>query len=176
MAGDALRDANFEARSKLSEDPEKAAERAAKVGTGYDVSGYTDKEISMALQGDSFGDDDYARLTGGQPDAPSTNPVDNVVEDTAEPTDQAKPEVNVDFGDGGIDLGVKPPAEQPVFGTPGTLPGLAGGQFVMQDNDQQSSVVGDNNTVTQNQDNSIGGYGGRANDFKKSWMDYKFQA
>ena len=51
MAGDALRDKNFAARTKLSDDPEKAAERAAKVGGRYDVSGYSDREISMALQG-----------------------------------------------------------------------------------------------------------------------------
>ena len=168
MAGDALRDANFEARSKLSEDPEKAAERAAKVGTGYDVSGYTDKEISMALQGDSFGDDDYARLTGGQPDAPSTNPVDNVVEDTAEPTDQAKPEVNVDFGGGSNPF-------IPEIAAPGAGGGY-GGQTVFQDNDQESSVVGDNNTVTQNQDNSISGgsYAKRGQLFKDDFMKSYF--
>ena len=91
-------------------------------------------------------------------------------EPTPAPVEQKPQEVNVDFGDGGI----RPPAEQPVFGTPGTLPGLAGGQFVMQDNDQQSSVVGDNNTVTQNQDNSVSQWNPGTGSWKNSWMKNYF--
>ena len=96
MAGDALNDPNYAARLKLSEDPAKAKERAALAGD-YDVSGYSDKEISMAMKGSSFGDEDYARLTGGSiggddpapeaeapaPEAPAANP---------------KPSVDIDFG------------------------------------------------------------------------------
>ena len=33
------------------------------VGSNYDVTGYSDKEISMALMGSKFGDEDYSRLT-----------------------------------------------------------------------------------------------------------------
>ena len=51
MAGDALRDANFAARERLSNDPEKAKERAALVGDNYDVSGYTDKQIFYGTAG-----------------------------------------------------------------------------------------------------------------------------
>ena len=167
MAGDALNDPNFAARLKLSEDPEKAKERAGMAGD-YDVSGYSDKEISMALQGDTFDDTDYARLTGGQPTTETTDPVENVIEDTAEPTDQAKPEVNIDFGGGSNPF-------IPEIAAPGVGGGY-GGQTVFQDNDQQSSVVGDNNTVTQNQDNSIsnGSYAKRGQLFKDSFMNSYF--
>ena len=80
MAGDALNDPNYAARLKLSEDPAKAKERAGMVGDQYDVSGFSDKEISMALKGGSFGDEDYARLTGksmtddAKPDAGAETP------------------------------------------------------------------------------------------------------
>ena len=53
------------------------------------------------------------------------------------------------------------------------------GQNVVQDNDQTSSVVGNDNTVNQNQDNSVQNYGGREfnpTDWKKSWMNSKFAA
>ena len=73
MAGEALKDANFEARSRLSNDPEEAERRAGLVGDNYDVSGYSDKEISMALMGSSFGDKDYSRLTGESMDDSGEN-------------------------------------------------------------------------------------------------------
>jgi len=60
----AKNDPNYDARLRLSEDPAKAKERAGMVGDQYDVSGFSDKEISMAMKGSSFGDEDYARLTG----------------------------------------------------------------------------------------------------------------
>ena len=53
------------------------------------------------------------------------------------------------------------------------------GQNVVQDNDQTSTVVGNDNTVNQNQDNSVKNYGGRTfnpTDWKKSWMNSKFAA
>ena len=55
----------------------------------------------------------------------------------------------------------------------------APGQTVFQDNDQTSSVVGNNNTVNQNQDNSVQNLGGREfnpTDWKRSWMNSKFAA
>ena len=51
------------------------------------------------------------------------------------------------------------------------------GQNVVQDNDHTSTVVGNDNTVNQNQDNSVQNYGGREfnpTDWKKSWMNSKF--
>lgn len=100
---EAARDPNYEARLKLSEDPESAAARAAKVGDGYDVSGYTDKQISMALQGDRFGDEDYARLIGkklggGESEAPSKEEPVVVVPDDETP-------IVITPGEGGGDGG-----------------------------------------------------------------------
>jgi hypothetical protein len=50
---------------------------------------------------------------------------------------------------------------------------------VIQDNDQTSSVVGNNNTVNQDQDNNIRNFGGRTfnpEDWKSAWMNSKFAA
>ena len=105
---EASKDPEYEARLKLSSDPETAKARAAKVGDKYDVSGYSDKEISMALQGDEFLDEDYARLTGKSAgggeevettspvdgDPADTNPIDEV--DIGEPTGPEKPGVPAD--------------------------------------------------------------------------------
>ena len=68
MAGDKINeDRNFAARQAIAADPEKSAAKLAKVSSDYDLSGYSDKEVIMAYQGGSFGDDDYRRLTGGGP-------------------------------------------------------------------------------------------------------------
>ena len=163
MAGDKLRDANFAARERLSNNAETAAARAAKVGDEYDVSGYSDKEISMALQGDSFLDDDYARLTGksmpGTEDAKPDAPAAPIAE---EPKPVAP---------------VQPPAvgeQDQWMQIPGAAPGPDGGgmsQNVQQDNDITTSITGDGNTVTNQQDNSVsqgflGGYMRKHNFFK----------
>ena len=161
MAGDALNDPNYAARLKLSEDPAKAKERAGMAGD-YDVSGYSDKGISMAMKGSSFGDEDYARLTGNMPGNDDPDPV---VEDTPEVTDPVQPET-------GGDITVNMPETK---GPNPFIPAPSGGSGpgnIYQDNDQSSSVVGDNNTVTQNQDNSIGKFGSSGS-WKDAWMkDY----
>ena len=169
MAGDALRDANFAARTKLSEDPEKAAERAAKAtAEGYDVSGYSDKEISMALQGDSFLEDDYFRLTGkrpGQSDAepdtpaPAPTPVEEV------PVAAPAPEVTFNSGAGNQSIGAVAPMAEPI----GEV-GISAGQYqaVNQDNDINTSIAGDGNVTEINQDNSVSqGAGSR---YLADWM------
>lgn len=155
MAGEALKDQHFAARQRKSNDPEQAAERASRVGDSFDVSGYSDKEISMALQGDIFDKNDYARLTGKSIDDKPKN----------EPKDEPKPEdpVSVDpvkTNPGTTDPGRDKPNRPPINIYPG--PGGPGGsqtQVVTQDNDQISNVTGNNNTVTQNQDNSVRQYG-----------------
>lgn len=59
---------NYEARERIANDPELAAERLIGVDRDkYDVSGYSDKEIVMAYQGDDFDQQDYFRLTGKTP-------------------------------------------------------------------------------------------------------------
>ena len=50
------------------------------------------------------------------------------------------------------------------------------GQNVVQDNDQVSSVVGNDNTVNQTQDNSVSQYGGGGGKFKDMWMNKYFSA
>ena len=55
------------------------------------------------------------------------------------------------------------PTPTPTPGVPPQVPGLTGGpsmtQNVTQDNDQISTITGNNNTVTQSQDNSVNMYG-----------------
>ena len=150
MAGDALKDPNFEARSRLSNDPEEAKRRAGLVGSNYDVSGYSDKEISMALQGDSFGADDYARLTGK-----------SLEEDKPAPEPEKQPEVSTPAPT--PESGAKPEKEPYVPPAP-SFQGIGsnfpvGGQNINQNNDITSNVTGDNNEVSNSQDNSINKYG-----------------
>ena len=152
---------NKQIREEIGNDPERLAQRISGVDREkYDVSGFSDKEINMALQGGEFGDKDYARLTGQ--------------EFNADP----KPE---DGGDSGIGEDPKPvaPVQPPAVGEqdqwmdiPGAAPGADGGmsQNVQQDNDITTSITGDGNTVTNQQDNSVGqflgGYMRKHNFFK----------
>ena len=58
-------DRNRAARERRANDPEQLAALMGKVDRDkYDFEGYDDKQIAMAFQGDSFADEDYARLTG----------------------------------------------------------------------------------------------------------------
>ena len=170
MAGEALSDPNYDARLRLSEDPDKAAERAALVGDQYDVSGFSDKEISMALKGGSFGDEDYARLTGKS------------MTDDAKPEDEPKPEPEAPRQETAPSPEPTPaPAETP-NPTAGIVDqgitrldnefGRFGGltQNVNQDNDIVSTVTGNNNTVTNNQDNSVNAYAGDAQRFTNDYI------
>ena len=146
MAGEALQDKRLKARERMSNDPEKAAERAGLVGDSYDVSDYSDKEISMALKGSSFGDEDYARLTGdssGGDDSDSGDTPDIPIPGTPSPTPGPSPSPT--------------PGPKPFPVNPGPGGGIFGGprQVVNQDNDITSNVTGDNNVVENSQDNSI---------------------
>lgn len=147
MAGEALKDANFEARSRLSNDPEEAERRAGLVGDNYDVSGYSDKEISMALMGSSFGDKDYSRLTGESMDDSGEN-------DSPTPGTSPAPEPSPSPG--------KTPMINPIMPSPvAPLPGIDSpgsgsmNQNIIQDNDISNTINGDNNEVSNFQDNSI---------------------
>ena len=58
-------DSNRAARERRGNNPEQLAERLESVDRDkYDFSGYDDKAINMAFRGGTFGDEDYARLTG----------------------------------------------------------------------------------------------------------------
>lgn len=156
-------------RERIGNDPERLAERLGGVDREkYDFDGYSDKEINMAMQGGTFDDNDYGRLTG--------NPV--------EKPDGDKPD---DGGDVSIPTPVEPgptpkpmpeepgrppyvPPRPPVLGGPGTQT-----QIVNQDNDINTNVTGDGNTVTNDQDNSVnqfGAYGtaGRAQSLRDKYV------
>ena len=68
-------------RERIGNDPDRLAERLSGVDREkYDFDGYTDKEINMAMQGGTFDENDYGRLTG--------NPVEK-------PDDDEKPDDHV---------------------------------------------------------------------------------
>ena len=72
-----------------------------------------------------------------------------------------------------IDTGASTPAPSPGNGIRGSQLGSMT-QNVIQDNDISSNVSGNNNTVTNTQDNSVNQYGGGGGTrFKDMWMkDY----
>ena len=117
----------------------------------------------MALKGGSFGDEDYARLTGK---AMTDDAKPDPVADTPAP-EIGNPEPTPGDNPGGD---VLLPPNQSII--PSVFGSGAGGQNINQDNDQSSSVTGDNNRVVQNQDNSINSFGGNSS-WKDAWMkDY----
>ena len=158
MAGDAFKkDRHYDARLRKSNNPEDAKRRADRARTnqefdfGNKLDGYSDKEISMALRGEQFSDEDYFRLTGekwdagGDTSAPTADPEPKT---TPNPTPKPEPDKKPYI----------PPApdEQSIV----TGPGFGGGGIAInQNNDINSNVVGDNNTVTNSQDNSIRTFG-----------------
>ena len=138
------------ARERIGNDPERLSERLSGVDReAYDFDGYSDKEINMAMQGGTFDENDYARLTGN----PLEKPDDEGGEDTT-PTPTPTPDPTP----------AKPqPSPSPGPSIPEMPPGLTGSgsqtQIVTQDNDQISTVTGNNNVVNQNQDNSVNQFG-----------------
>ena len=140
---------NKQIREEIGNDPERMAERISGVDReAYDFDGYTDKEINMAMQGESFGEKDYARLTGKSigGDEPEAEPEKPAVV-TPEPTPEVKPETPT----------YTPPGKPDYQGIGGGFG--VGGQNINQDNDITSNVTGDNNTVTNTQENSIKSFG-----------------
>ena len=172
---------NKQTREEIGNDPERLAARISGVDReAYDFDGYTDKQINMAMQGGTFDENDYARLTG-KPlggDKPEPKPEKPVVEDdpvvslptdpggSIEPAPTPGPTQGIELG-GGYEFGEGPFSQQI--------------QNIQQDNDINSTVTGDNNTVTNTQENSnvmIGGnsYGGDAaqrftNDYIKRFIN-----
>ena len=163
---------NRQGRERKSNDPEILQSRLAKVDrTKYDVSGYSDKEISMALQGNQFGDEDYARLTGRSLDNnEGGNEVNETVAAAAAPEPEPtapvaeiggnyRPEVfggggvDTDFGDDGSSGGGYGPGFDGSFNVGGDLTQTIGKQGDM------NTTIGDNNTfgtgLTLGVDNSV---------------------
>ena len=180
MAGEELskKDRHYEARLRKSKDPEDSKRRADRARNnqefdfGDKLDGYSDYDISMALRGQEFSDEDYFRLTGekweggggsdgggggddggggGDDDNNTTLPADPVVG-----TNPVEPSV----------------PDQKIFPILGPNPGGGGVQNINQDNDIVSNVTGDGNNVTNNQDNSINQFGSSGS-WKNAWMkDY----
>ena len=164
MAGEKLSTEarNKQIREEIGNDPERLAERISVVDRGaYDLSGFSDKEINMALQGEKFDDNDYARLTGntGPGSEPDTNPIVEPEPEVTSPTPAPTPEPVAGDGPGS--------GAQDIFGGG---PGKYMGQYVNQDNDITSTVTGNNNTVTNTQDNSVNQYGGDSQGFKNNYL------
>ena len=156
MAGEALtkNQRRRAARERIGNDPERLSERLSVVDRdAYDFGDYTDKEINMAMKGENFNESDYARLTRN----PLEKPDDGGGEDTTptptpDPTPTDPP------------VSTQPvPSPSPGPSIPEMPPGLTSPgsqtQIVNQDNDQISNVTGNNNTVNQNQDNSVSQFG-----------------
>ena len=157
-------------RERIGNDPDRLAERLSGVDREkYDFDGYTDKEINMAMQGGTFDDNDYGRLTGNPVEKPDDDggeqpDDDDVSVPTPDPTPAPTPTPE--------EPGRPPyvPPRPPVLGGPGTQT-----QIVNQDNDINTNVNGDGNTVTNNQDNSVnqfGAYGtaGRAKSLRDRYV------
>lgn len=148
-------ESNKQRREEIAASPELTEERLSGLDREkYDFSDYSDSDIVKAFQGGTFGDEDYARLTG--------KPLDNG-EDESGGSDEGG-----SGGGGGGGGGTTPtptPTPSPDPTPPVTAPpGLGYGpntqtQIVNQNNDINSNVTGDNNTVTNNQDNSVRQYG-----------------
>jgi len=140
---------NKQIREEIGNDPERLAQRISGVDREkYDFDGYTDKEINMAMQGGTFDQNDYARLTGKslEEDKPAPEPEKQPEVNIPTPTPEAKPEREPYIP--------AKPGYQEIGGGFGV-----GGQYVNQDNDITSNVTGDNNTVTNTQENSIRSFG-----------------
>ena len=158
-AAEALRQSerNKQTREKIGNDPDRLEERLGIVDRDkYDLSGFSDKEINMALQGGTFDQNDYERLTG------ATTPVNEPEGGNDDPVVEV-PDTNP----------IKPPSSPPPSQTPvRPYPPIGGGsthtQIVNQDNDINSDVSGDNNNVNIGQDNSVNQYGGYTSDMNAS--------
>ena len=154
---------NKQIREEIGNDPERLAARIGGIDREkYDFDGYTDKQINMALQGDTFGDKDYERLTGKSMggDKPTPKP------EPEKPKDE-DPRA-IDPIDSIPDATIQPdPTPGPIQGiNPG--PGL--GYSINQDNDFESNVTGDNNVVNNVNDNSINGYAGDSQRFTNDYI------
>ena len=156
---------NKQIREEIGNDPERLAERISIVDRDkFDFDGYTDKEINMALQGDKFDVEDYARLTGNVGDGDGGGGDDNKPTDPPDvgtPEDPVSPMPEI-------------PGQPDNPGFPG-FPGFPGGnvdasqnQQVAQDNDINTAIQGDGNTTEINQDNSVRQSGGSR--YLADWM------
>ena len=126
---------NKAAREKRANDPEQLAALMTKVDRDkYDFEGFDDKAIAMAFQGDKFGDEDYARLTGE-------------LMDDSDPTPAPGPEKPV------VEIpGVSDPA--PIVDLPGIIPDPTPGEELK---DRYVNAIIKNNIAQNTGDIEVGG-------------------
>ena len=115
---------------------------------------YSDPKLrAQALQGSNFGPEDMARydkLAGRSPAGEQETP-------SSTPSQKSTPAPAIETGNISINTGSRSGAKEKAS----SYKKFGGGQQnVQQDNDQTSSIVGNNNYVNQNQDNSVRNYGG----------------
>lgn len=170
MAGEELSkaDRRERARERIGNDPERLAERLSGIDReAYDLEGYSDKDINMAMQGGTFDDNDYARLTGQSNDGG----------DSGDDGGDTGGGGGDDGGGGGETTPTPTPSPEPGGDQVITIPSPYGGskdqvQNVNQDNDINNNVSGSGNTITNSQDNSVSQYGGGGS-WTNAWMkDY----
>ncbi len=158
MAGEELKkDKNYAARERIAAYPDRAEANLSSISGKYDLDGYSDKEVIMAYKGGSFDASDYARLTGKS-------------NDNGGEKDSSKSPGNSNSGSGNsnVESGSDPLAGMPTIGAPANSTN-GQQQIVNQDNDINTSINGNNNTVNSNQDNSVGQYGG-SDSYLSDWM------
>ena len=118
----------------------------------------------MAMQGGTFDENDYARLTGTSLDDGDDGGTDGGGDDGGGGGDTTDPGAG---GGGGGDIVNGDPVQ-----TITPAPGPGAGQNVNQDNDISNIISGSGNTVTNNQDNRVSSFGGGGS-WKDAWMkDY----
>jgi len=124
-------DKNRAAREKIGQDPEALEERISIVDRDkYDVSGYTDQQINMALQGGTWDKNDMCRLTGNcDTDTPNNNNNNNDSDNNGGS--------NTNSGGSGPYSG----AVNTVTGNDSNVGGVSGG------GDKNTVIYGDGNTV-----------------------------
>ncbi len=162
---------NKETRERIGNNPERLAERIGVVDRDkYDLSGFSDKEINMALQGGTFDKNDYARLTG--------KPIGGGDDDNSIPTPTPEPEMDApkiappsNGGGDGPTQTINPPGLMPGIPTGGGM-GINFNQI--QDNDQTITNNGDNNVNNQIADNRNTINQSGAAGFSKDWMNKYF--
>jgi len=166
---------NAAIRDAIAKSPERTARRLEGVGfdrDAYDFSGYSDADIVRSLQGGTYGDEDYARLTGM-----STEP-DSKPEPESEPTPE--PVAGPVTVDAPITVGgdVMPGTPKRPMPNPGKGSGGKGGginQYVDQSRTLGSSFIGNvtgsgNSIDLSNTDNSYNSVTG--NDYRPDFMKF----
>ena len=160
MAGDELKkDKNYAARERIASNPERAEEKLSQISDKYDLGGYSDKEVIMSFKGGSFDESDYARLTGKSSGS----------DDKGDSSDN-KGNSDLDSGsNSNVETGDDPVSGMPITGLPSNST-YGQQQFVNQDNDINTTINGNNNNVSSQQDNSVSQYGGNDDSYLSDWM------